>query len=76
MPPSNRGDTEESPWVDQTSTETFALVADDVSMNATVLSRMLGRLGVCSAVVCNGAEAVVFIQAHKIDMEFMDCKCR
>lgn len=73
-PPFNRGDTGDTPLLDQIHAETFALVADDVSMNATVLCQMLERLDVSSAVVGNGAEALNFLQTHKADMIFMDCE--
>jgi len=73
MPPSNRGDIEESPWVDQTSIETFALVERCVyeRYSAQSNARMVGSsLG--SGVL--GAEALAFIQAHRVDMVFMDCE--
>jgi CheY-like chemotaxis protein len=72
--PSIKGDKDDSPPHDQIPSEPFALVADDVPMNATVLCQMLSRLGVRTAAVSNGAEAFNFMQTSEPDVIFMDCE--
>ena len=72
--PSSSGDKDDSPPLDSVPIEPFALIADDVPMNATVLCQMLARLGVRTAVVSNGVEAFHFMQTSQPDVVFMDCE--
>ena len=69
-PPSNHGD---SPIIDAHSKEVVALIAEDIPMNAMVLSQMIQRLGLRTVIVENGAKAVEYVRREKVDMVFMDC---
>jgi CheY-like chemotaxis protein len=75
--PFNFGDTTEvadSPGHDPDTRQVTALVADDVPSNALVLRDMLKHLGVTSAIVSNGEEAVDFVRNCVPDVIFMDCE--
>ena len=74
--PSNSGDSGailDSPGLDSRRRDVIALIAEDVPMNAAVLSDMLKRLGLKPVIASNGAEAVSYVQAYVPEVIFMDC---